>query len=50
MSVDHFARDGFGDQLSIIYACDDGDEIRELSQSGYGEIRLSVGNRGGESA
>ena len=50
MSVDNFDGDGFADQPSIIYAFDGGDEIREHSRSGYGKIRLSLGNRGGESA
>ena len=38
MSVDNFDGDGFADQPSIIYAFNGGDEICELSRSGYGEL------------
>lgn len=44
MSVDNFDGDGFADQPSIIYAFDGGDEIRELSRSGYGELGPSPGD------
>ncbi|UPV75633.1 hypothetical protein M0R89_06095 [Halorussus limi] len=44
MSVDNFDSDGTGSQPSIIYAFDGGDEIRELSRSGYGEAGPSPGD------
>ena len=44
MSVDNFDGDGFADQPSIIYSFDDGDEIRELSRSGFGELGPSPGD------
>lgn len=44
MSVDNFDGDGFADQPSIIYAFDGGDQIRELSRSGYGELGPSPGD------
>ncbi len=44
MSVENFAGHGDGDQPSIIYAFDGGDEIREVVRSGYGEIGHSPGD------
>lgn len=44
MSVENLNGDGFGDQPSIIYAFDGGDELRELSRSGYAEIGASPGD------
>lgn len=44
MSVDNFDGDGTADQPSIIYAFDNGDEIREVSRSGYGEVGPSPGD------
>lgn len=44
MSVENFAGYGDGDQPSIIYAFDGGDEIREVVRSGYGEIGHSPGD------
>ena len=44
MSVENFEGDGTGSQPSIIYAFDGGDEIRELSRSGYGEPGPSPGD------
>lgn len=44
MSTDNFEGDGFADQPSIIYAFNGGDEIREISRSGYGQPGPSPGD------
>jgi len=46
VSVDNFDGDGFADQSSIIYSFqnDDGEQIRELSRSGFGEAGPSPGD------
>lgn len=44
MSIENFDGNGFADQPSIIYSFDDGDEIRELSRSGFGEPGSSPGD------
>lgn len=44
MSVENFNGDGFADQPSIIYAFNGGDEIREISRSGFGSPGPSPGD------
>ena len=44
MSVENLEGDGYADQPSIIYAFDGGDELRELSRSGYAELGASPGD------
>jgi len=43
VSVENLDGDGYADQPSIIYAFDGGDEIREISRSGYGQPGPSPG-------